>query len=77
MERDYASACAPIGQNGREYFDHHDNVDEMLESIRNLIGLAAQDRCDRLVGIAVVTVGEYGSEEGYGFGLEQRPSAMG
>ena len=62
---------------GREYFDHHDTVDEMLESIRNLIDLAAQDGGERMVGIAVVPVSEYGSEEGYGFGLEQWPSARG
>ena len=62
---------------GREYFDHHDTVDEMFESIRNVIDLAAQDGCERLVGIAVVPFGEYGSEAGYGFGLEQRPFATG
>ena len=62
---------------GREYFDHHDTVDEMLESIRNIIDLATEDGCERLVGIAVVPVGEYGSEEGCGFGLEQRTPAMG
>ncbi|MCH7686184.1 MAG: hypothetical protein IH899_05815 [Planctomycetes bacterium] len=45
----------------------------MLESIRNVIALAAQDRCERLVGIAVVPFAEYGNEGGYGFGLEQRP----
>ena len=61
----------------REYFDHHDSLDEMLESIRNVIDLAAEDGCERLIGIAVVPVAEYGSEAGYGFGLEQRPSAMG
>ena len=60
----------------REYFDHHDSLDEMLESIRNVIDLATQDGCERMVGIAVVPVSEYGSEEGYGFGLEQRPPAM-
>ena len=62
---------------GREYFDHHDTVDEMLENIRNLIDFAAQDGCERLVGIAVVPVSEYGNEGGYGFGLEQSPFATG
>ena len=40
----------------REYFDHHDTIDEMLTSIRNVLDLAAQDGCERLVGIAVVPV---------------------
>ena len=55
---------------GREYFDHHDTIDEMLTSIRNVIDLAAQDGSERMVGIAVVPVCDYGSEEGYGFGLK-------
>ena len=49
----------------------------MLESIRNVIDLAAQDGCERLIGIAVVPVAEYGSEAGFGFGLEQRTPATG
>ena len=55
---------------GREYFDHHDTVDEMLTSIRNVINLAAEDGCERMVGIAVVPVSDYGNEDGYGFGLK-------
>ena len=55
---------------GREFFDHHDTIDEMLTSIRNVINLAAEDGGERLVGIAVVPVSDYGSEEGYGFGLK-------
>ena len=54
----------------REYFDHHDTIDEMLTSIRNVIDLAAEDGGERLVGIAVVPVSDYGGEDGYGFGLE-------
>ena len=42
----------------------------MLTSIRNVINLAAEDGGERLVGIAVVPVSDYGSEEGYGFGLK-------
>ena len=61
---------------GREYFDHHDTVDEMLESIRNVIVLASQDGGERMIGIAVVPVAEYGSEAGYGFGLEHRTPAV-
>ena len=49
----------------------------MLESIRNVIKLAAEDGCERMVGIAVVPVAGYGNEGGYGFGLEQRPPAVG
>jgi hypothetical protein len=62
---------------GREFFDHHDTLDEMLDTIRNLIDSAVLDPSERLVGIAVVPVSEYGSEDGYGFGLELWPPAIG
>lgn len=54
---------------GCDYFDHHDTVNEMLASIRNIVLSAPHDGCERLVGIAMVPVGGYGNEEGYGFGL--------
>jgi len=41
------------------------------------IDSAILDPCERLVGIAVVPVSEYGSDDGYGFGLEQWPPAFG
>ena len=60
---------------GREFFDHHETLDEMLDTIRNIIDSAILNPCERLVGIAIVPVGEYGSDDGYGFGLEQWPPA--
>ncbi|QDT48878.1 hypothetical protein Pan258_29250 [Symmachiella dynata] len=62
---------------GREFFDHHETLDEMLDTIKQVINTAILDPCERLVGIAVVPVSEYGSDDGYGFGLEQWPPAFG
>lgn len=60
---------------GREYFDSYDSLDEMVEAVKRLVQStadhAADDGIERLVGIAVVPKSEYGSEEGYGFGLER------
>ena len=59
---------------GREYFDSHGSIDEMLDAVKRLVesstGCAADDGIERLVGIAVVPKSEYGNESGYGFDLE-------
>jgi len=59
---------------GREYFDHYDSIDEMVDAVRRLVqssaDCAADDGIERLVGIAVVPKSEYGSECGYGFSLD-------
>ena len=62
---------------GREFFDHHESLDEMLDTIKQIINSAVLDPCERMAGIAVVPVSEYGSDDGYGFGLEQWPPAFG
>jgi len=62
---------------GQEFFDHHETLDEMLASIQQIIDSAILDPCERLVGIAVVPVSEYGSDDGYGVGLKQWPPAFG
>lgn len=59
----------------REYFDHYDSIDEMVDAVRRLVessaGCAADDGIERLVGIAVVPKSEFGTDAGYGFGLER------
>jgi hypothetical protein len=59
---------------GREYFDDYDSIDEMAYAVRRLVessaDCAAGDGIERLVGIVVVPKSEYGSEDGYGFGLD-------
>jgi hypothetical protein len=59
---------------GRKYFDHHESLDDMLAVLRQLldqaIAAAADDRTERLVGVAVVPHENYGGEDGYGHGLE-------
>jgi hypothetical protein len=61
---------------GREYFDHLESLDDMLAALRQVleetIAIAAADRVERLVGVAVVPRENYGSEDGYGYGLEAR-----
>ena len=54
-----------------------ETLDEMLDTIRNIIDSALLNPCERLVGIAFVPVSEYGSDDGYGYGLEQWPPAIG
>lgn len=58
---------------GREYFDHCDSIDEMVEAVKRLVqssaDCAADDGIERVVGIAVVPKSEYGNDDGYGFGL--------
>ena len=59
---------------GREYFDGHDSIDEMLAAVRRLAessaDCAAGDDVERVVGIAVVPKSEYGNANGYGFDLD-------
>lgn len=59
---------------GREYFDHHDTLAELFESLKRLVtdsaSAAADDGIERLVGVAVVPKSAYGSESGYGYGLD-------
>lgn len=59
---------------GREYFDSHDNLDEMLAAVKRLVessaDCAADDGIERFVGIAVVPKSEYGNDSGYGFDLD-------
>ncbi|MCH7689278.1 MAG: hypothetical protein IH899_21825 [Planctomycetes bacterium] len=59
---------------GREYFDGHDSIDDMLAAVRRLAessaDCAADDGVERVVGIAVVPKSEYGNESGYGFDLD-------
>ena len=62
---------------GREFFDHHETLDEMLDTIKQIIDSAVLNPCERLVGIAVVPVSEYGNNDSYGVGLEQWPPAFG
>lgn len=55
----------------REFFDHHDSLNEMLDAIRNIVEEIAGDGIERVVGIAIVPVSEYGSENGYGYRLNR------
>lgn len=59
---------------GREYFDHYDRIDEMVDAVRRLVessaNCTADDGIERLVGIAVVPKSEYVDDAGYGFGLD-------
>ena len=59
---------------GREYFDGHDSIDDMLAAVRRLAEssseCAADDGVERVVGIAVVPKTMYGYESGYGFDLD-------
>lgn len=59
---------------GREYFDHFDSLDEMVDAVRRLVessvGCAKDDGIERLVGIAVVPKSEYENDAGYGVGLD-------
>ena len=43
-----------VDEHDREYFDHHDTLEEMLESVRNVIKLARHDGVARVVGIIIV-----------------------
>jgi len=54
---------------GREYFDHHHSLDEMLESIRSMVDASSSDEVERLIGIAVVPKRHYGENSDYGDGL--------
>jgi hypothetical protein len=58
-------------EHGREYFDQHDSLDEMLDSIRNIVQhcIDDPDQIERIVGIAVVPKACYGDQSGYGYGL--------
>lgn len=56
-------------EHGREYFDHYESLDEMLEGIRRLVDSASPDGIERVIGIAVVPRQQYGDESGYGYGL--------
>jgi len=58
---------------GREYFDNHDSLSEMVEALGRLVenasDEAARDGIERAVSIAVVPKTNYGDDSGYGFGL--------
>ena len=56
-------------QHGREYFDHYESLDEMLEGIRRMVESSLPDGVERLIGIAVVPRQHNGDESGYGYGL--------
>jgi hypothetical protein len=63
---------------GREYFDHYDNMTEVIEAVRVLVKSAsdeaANDGIERAVTVAIVPKDNYGDENGYGFGLEGEAS---
>lgn len=59
---------------GREYFDSYDSLRECIAAVARLVRSSLQqtqkDGIARQVGIAVVPPSEYGSEVGFGFGIE-------
>ena len=63
-------------EHGREYFDHYQSLDEMLEGIRRIVESSPSDGIERLIGIAVVPQQQYGDESPRG-AKELRPPAAG
>lgn len=59
---------------GREFFDGYDTIEELVGAVKRLTLRAdaetEKDGVERIVGIAIVPKCEYGSEDGYGHGLE-------
>src|SRR5437867_4218077 len=58
---------------GREYFDHADDIKELLDIVERLVKdcleAAGDDHIERTVAIAIVPKSNYGDECGYGFDL--------
>lgn len=63
---------------GREYFDHYDDMTEIIEAVRALVKSAsdeaAHDGIERAVAVAIIPKVNYGDHDGYGFGLEPEVS---
>ncbi len=59
---------------GREYFDSYESLRECAAAVtrlaRSCVKETQADGVGRQVGIAIVPVSEYGSEDGYGSGIE-------
>ena len=60
---------------GREFFDSYESLEECTAAVARLTASclkeSQKDGIARQVGIAIVPESEYGSEDGYGFGIEE------
>jgi hypothetical protein len=64
---------------GRKFFDGYDSLRECLAALsrlaRSCVEETQTDGVGRQVGIAIVPVSEYGSEDGYGYGIDEEDDA--